>query len=541
MKRSAPFFDRETSLAMLATAAALAPFLNKAYHIDDTIFLRMARQILAHRFSPFDFQYNWTVTPVPAWAMYLNPPLDSYFLAAVGAVVREREFWTHLAFLPFAAACAALMLKLSRRFCGNARAAACLCLVSPAFFVSATNVMADVPLLAFWLAAVYWTVEAAEPGRERLLWAAGTAAAAAAMTKYFGLALVPLALVYWTVKTRRATPHLAAFLLAPAAVALWSLYSWPRAGFLHPLGSAAFGWETARDWRLSAAAAAAFLGGGAAWPLALAPVWARAGRGARTALGLAALAALAAGLHVPAARAECAEMAFAGILLGATALAGAASRPDPESLLLLLWLSGTVAFAGLFNWTVNERALLPAFFPAAALTIRWLESRESGRLWLRRWPWAAAPAFALSFLLALADQGHAGAARDFAASRVRPLVAAGVPVRFIGHWGFQYYMEKAGAEAFDYAHPALPPGARLCVSLNNTATLPTPEPLRSSLIREAAIPYPNGWDVQLTDVQGESAGFYGSVFGAAPYSFGRGLTSDIFLIEHAPGKELTPE
>jgi 4-amino-4-deoxy-L-arabinose transferase-like glycosyltransferase len=534
MKRAAPFFDRETLIAMLAAAAALTPFLGKAYHIDDTIFLRMSRQILAHPLRPFDFSYNWTLTPVPAWAMYLNPPLDSYYLAVAGAVAHEREFWTHLAFLPFAAACAALALKLSRRFCGNARAAACLFLVSPAFFVSATNVMADVPLLAFWLAAVYGTVEAAEPGRERLLWAAGTAAAAASMTKYFGLALVPLVLVYWAVKTRRATPHLAAFLLAPAAAALWSLYSLPRAGFLHPLGSAVFGWETPRAWRLSAAAAAAFLGGGAAWPLALAPVWARARGGARAALGAAVLAALALGLSVPAARAECVVMGLAGILLGASAVAGAASRPDAESLLLILWLSGTVVFAGLLNWTVNERALLPAFFPAAALTIRWLESREDGRRCLQYWPWAAAPTLALSFLLALADQGHAGAERNFAATRVRPLVAAGVPVRFIGHWGFQYYMEREGAEAFDYAHPTLPPGGRLCVSLNNTATLPPPEPLRSELIREARIDYPNGIGARLTDVEGGTAGFYGSVFGAVPYSFGLARNGDSFIIERAP-------
>jgi hypothetical protein len=95
-------------------------------------------------------------------------------------------------------------------------------------------------------------------------------------------------------------------------------------------------------------------------------------------------------------------------------------------------------------------------------------------------------------------------------------------------------MERAGAEPFDYARPNLPPGGRLAVSLNNTATLPAPEPLRSSLIREALVPYPSGLGAQLTDVEGGTAGFYGSVFGPAPYSFGRARNRDEFVLERAP-------
>jgi hypothetical protein len=177
---------------------------------------------------------------------------------------------------------------------------------------------------------------------------------------------------------------------------------------------------------------------------------------------------------------------------------------------------------------------LPAFFPATLLTIRWLESRESGARWMRLWPWAAAPTFALSLLLAWSDQGHADAARRFAAERARPLIAAGAPARFIGHWGFQYYMEREGAEPFDYARPDLPPDARLFVSLNNTATLPTPEPLRSRLVRESRESYPNATGAALTDADGKTAGFYGALFGATPYSFGRAPSWDSFLVERAP-------
>ena len=63
---------------------------------------------------------------------------------------------------------------------------------------------------------------------------------------------------------------------------------------------------------------------------------------------------------------------------------------------------------------------------------------------------------------------------------------------------------------------------------------PSPEPLRSSLIREARIDYPRGIGARLTDVEGGTAGFYGSVFGAVPYSFGFERNGDSFIVERAP-------
>jgi hypothetical protein len=517
----------------LAAAAALAPFAGKAYHVDDTVFLRIARQIQERPLAPYDFRYNWGLTPVPAWVLNLHPPLNGYYLAAVGLLAREREVWTHLAYLPFAAACAALMTLIARRLCRRPLPAVLASLACPAFFVSATNVMADVPLLMFWLLAALLTLESVEPGKESRLWAAAAAAAAAAMTKYFGLSLVPLGLAYWLAKKRRASIHLASFLVAPAAVALWGWYSETQIGFFHPFASGEFGWASARLGPPTAVAAAAFLGGGSAWALALAPTMRRLGRFALPAVAAAAAAALLMGGVPAAARVEWLALSFGGGLLFSAAAAGAAARPDAESLFLSLWFGGVLLFAGLLNWTVNERALLPAFFPAAVLVTRWLESSADGERRLSRWPWAVAPAFALSLLLAAADAGHAGAARDFAAGPARALIRGGRRARFIGHWGFQYYMEREGAEPFDYRRPELGPDERLCVSLNNSSTLPVPEPLRSRLVVEAREAAPDPLGVRLTDVEDGTAGFYSSDFGPVPFSFARGAAYDEFLIQRA--------
>ena len=77
--------------------------------------------------------------------------------------------------------------------------------------------MCDVWLLALWV----WSVDCWLRGLERhscwLLLLASLLAAAATLTKYFGVSLVPLLAVYTLVRERRLTSRLL-FLLIPIAI-----------------------------------------------------------------------------------------------------------------------------------------------------------------------------------------------------------------------------------------------------------------------------------------------------------------------------------
>ena len=54
-------------ILIAVTIAALAPFLNKAFHIDDPLFLWMAQQIVKHPVDPYGFSVNWASFPEPIW------------------------------------------------------------------------------------------------------------------------------------------------------------------------------------------------------------------------------------------------------------------------------------------------------------------------------------------------------------------------------------------------------------------------------------------------------------------------------------------
>ena len=59
---------------------------------------------------------------------------------------------------------------------------------------------------------------------------------------------------------------------------------------------------------------------------------------------------------------------------------------DSLSLLLLLWILGTMAFAGIVNWSVTGRNILPMLPAVAILVALRLEARRpsGGRLCRRR-------------------------------------------------------------------------------------------------------------------------------------------------------------
>ena len=208
---------RDAFLAIAAVIAALVPFLNKAFHIDDPLFLWMAQQVSQHPADPYGFSVNWYVSAKPMFSIMQNPPLNAYYMALAAKFLGWTELAMHGAFLVPAVAAVLGTFFLAQRLSGSPLLGALLMLFTPVFLISATTVMCDVWLLALWV----WSVDCWLRGLERhsywLLLLASLLTAAATLTKYFGVSLVPLLAVYTVVRERRLTSRLL-FLLIPIAI-----------------------------------------------------------------------------------------------------------------------------------------------------------------------------------------------------------------------------------------------------------------------------------------------------------------------------------
>ena len=136
----------------------------------------------------------------------------------------------HGAFLVPAIAAVLGTFFLARRLCNSPLLAALLLLFTPVFLVSATGVMCDVWLLALWVWSIECWMRALERNSAQLLFLASVLAAAAALTKYFGVALVPLLAVYTLVRERRVTHRILYFLIPILVIASYEVITKAKYG-----------------------------------------------------------------------------------------------------------------------------------------------------------------------------------------------------------------------------------------------------------------------------------------------------------------------
>jgi 4-amino-4-deoxy-L-arabinose transferase-like glycosyltransferase len=530
--RAGPAGSRRTVLLLAAlTALALLPFAGKAFHIDDTLFLKAARQIRAHPLDFYGFSVNWYGTEQPMWQVTKNPPLAAYFIALVTAVAGENETALHLAFLVPAIAAILGTYFIARRLSAHPMVAALATLFCPAFLVSSTNVMCDTLLLAFWVWAVELWLRGIDGGRPGALATSALLVSLAALTKYFGMALLPLLFAHGVARTRRIGGWVLPLLIPVFVLASYQLWTEAlygqglladaatfaivfrfRSGILlftkalvglsfagGCLASVAFFvprlWSG--RWLASAGISGVALAGGLALAGRLGRLSLTDGRGVRWAL-----VAQLAGLVV----------AGAGVL--ALAVAEYRRGRDASSVLLLLWIAGTFVFAVFLNWTVSARTLLPAAPAVSILMARRLELRPAYSKAATALSLGGAAALALA--VSWADLRFADNAR-IAAARIAAGTTAAETLWFEGHWGFQHYMEASGARPLDRHASRLLPGNPIAIPVNNTALFALPA---DAVSRRAAFDLPVAFFV--TTLSSElGAGFYVDVWGPLPFAFGR--------------------
>src|SRR5438874_10908769 len=134
---------RDAFLAIAAAVAALAPFLHKAFHIDDPLFLWMAHQISQHPADPYGFSVNWYASAQPMFSIMQNPPLSAYYMALAASFLGWGELAMHGAFLVPAVAAVLGTFFLAQRLSGSPLLGALLVFFTPVFLVSDTTVMCE--------------------------------------------------------------------------------------------------------------------------------------------------------------------------------------------------------------------------------------------------------------------------------------------------------------------------------------------------------------------------------------------------------------
>jgi hypothetical protein len=209
----------------------------------------------------------------------------------------------------------------------------------------------------------------------------------------------------------------------------------------------------------------------------------------------------------------------AGFSVMALAAADTWKRRDADSLLLMLWVLGTFIFTGFVNWTINARSVLPLIPSVGILLARRVDALRAPSM---RWRWRPATlaiplvlAGTVSLWLTWADMDLANSARTAATLIEQKTRNQPGTVWFMGHWGFQYYMESSGARAVAVNDPPRQPGDYLAVAESARLFEMRPEFVTSRDVIQ--IPMRLG----ITTAQSQlGAGFYSADTGPLPFAIG---------------------
>lgn len=538
--------NRDLALLVLVVAGCAIPFLAQPFHMDDNFYMDMARSARAHPLFPYDTPYSFGGFHVPDMASHSHPPMQAYFLAVVQRFAGEgegREWAYHLAALIFPLLATLSMYFVAGRFVDRPIWPALALAVSPLFLVMGHTLMTDVPMLAFWLAAIACLLWAVELNRNILYAGCSVFFFAAMFTSYQSAALLPL-LGYYQLRGRGRVSGWFWLLLPPALMAAWVAMTSGHYGRLVLLDT--IGYVQSRN-----AAALSLLGTKAlalieyqGWlvifPLFLIYSCARGLRGRL--LGLALIASVVvAQARIPGYRLLDKAIFVVGLTAGcfvfgrmSDAFLKAFLRRRGEAAdgsrlggqFLALWYFGVSAYCLLLFTEGSARYILPLVPPVLILFFQGIERSEIAEYRAEPQPLLNSGMVASGSIVLTLAWALFLAQADFEFARVYPRAAATLTRMFpgfkayaTGEWGFRYYFGLQGV-------PPVPPdeasvrGGSLIVTPKLALPYSLPGGLESMTSETPLVrlPFDLKTPFRIMDTH-VPAGFYSTGWGLIPFSF----------------------
>jgi hypothetical protein len=409
------------------------PFLHQAIQLDDIYYLTGAQHAQTDPLHPHRAHYIFEGALVDMRG-HPHPPLNTWVLALLLATLHGVHLsMFHLVYIAFSWIAAISVYSLARRFTQRPMMATLMFLAMPVFWIEGNSLMADLPFLALWTAALALFLHAVDEMHAGYLFAAGAALALSGVAAYQASFLIPI-LWLWLWYTRRHWKP------AWCVATLPLLSSAGYQAFERMTGGAfpaqvltgyfqSYGLQSALNKLRNAAGLTVHL----AWLIfPLIAIYAFA-RGRRLASLAGTVAAIGAALYDPN---PLFWVSFGTGVLILCSVCGSLAERDPKTVWLaastLLFFAGAlvVFFAG------AARYLLPAAPFVIFLAVRRMHHHP-------RWLAAGiALQTALAMCLSMVNYSQLGEWRSFAAS-IAPQVA-GKRLWVNGEWGFSWYLGLLG-------------------------------------------------------------------------------------------------
>lgn len=498
------------------TLLCLLPFISKPFNVDDPFYIRMAEHIQKDPARPYSFSINWSGETRNAWDRMeaTFPPLIPYYIAATASVTGFGEVPLHLAFLIFPLIAAASMYFILKKYSDSPLPYALIFASAPAFLVTATSIMLDIPLTAMMLASVALFIYGVDEDRTALVAVGSVLAGLAVLVKYSGILCVLVSAVYLIHSGKK---KYVPYLLVPAAVfGLWCIHNiavYGKAHFFEASKHVGKGLTTHKMIAIPA-----FFSGCLIFPAFL--FFILDIREKLIVVTLSSMFYVIVEKFIP----SWPSALLYTILVAGTAvfIYGLIKRREETGGFVFIWfVLASMLIISVEPW-VSGRYIL-GLLPPSLIIFAQLADKTEGRLRLLLPRAALGFTLALGLGLAAADQIWARAALKIPAYLKQNGVDKGF---FVGHYGFQYYMEKEGFTALEVAEPLKGPAYLIA------AKMPDPQkPCRETIARMDLLEHRairSGFPLRVVSPS-DHAGFYSSFWGIMPFAVSRAPVEEFAL------------
>ena len=522
----------ERNLIIFLFIICIIPFINKAFHIDDVLFLKSADHIIHNPFDFYGFNVNWCGFEQPMYLVNQNPPLVSYYIAFVKLLFStNKESIIHIAFILISIWLCSGIYHLAKLFCPYPLPATLISVFTPVFLISSTNVMCDLLMVAFYVWAIVTWVYGLERKKKRYLLYSSFLMSLAILTKYFALSVIPLLIVYSIVEERKIAKPLLFFCIPVFITILYQVLTYNLYGQNLLLNAATYAANSKpmniEDWVKKILAGFSFMGGcGISILFYVSFLWQKRNLLTGTATIIFSLIFLY--LLVDILQLKTTNFTFllfvqfflfvlVGINIIILSVLDLLNNRDSKAVMLFLLVTGVFVFSSIINWTVSARNFLPMIPVLGIIAVRRMDTLKIHSIKKNYTKYASLiiPSLLISFTVTLADASLANCQKKAANEIMAVYKNEKRQVWFQGHWGFQYYMESLGAIPLDYGNPKLKNGDIVVLPLNNTSLQQLSDDY-FNLIRTIEI-MPFKWAATMSEEA--NSGFYSDVWGDLPYSF----------------------
>ncbi len=520
------------------TTILLLPFVDKAFHMDDPMFIWAAQNILTNPLDFYSGYVNWHGTAQAMYDVNKNPPLVSYYIALIAYFFGWFEIPVHAGFILLAIGAVIGIYNLSKLYTSNAIVTAFIGLSMPVFLISSTNIMSDTLMTCLYIWAVYFWVNGVKFKNKRHLIISSLTITLAALTKYFAISLIPLLIFYTLLIERKITKDILFFAIPIVLLYFYNEMTGVFYGVKLISSAVVYSGEIEKivsrpSLFYQILTSLTYLGGCFLTYIFFIIKINELKKYAYIFLFIFSLSLL---LYLN--QSVFSHVIFKeerydfflilhyvlyfilGLYLLYIIISETMHNRSIEYLMLLIWFFGGLVFVVFFNWTISGRNFLPILAPVSifvASRMQFFNSNKNNNEALF-FSIRMVLSLALSLLVVLSDYNLANAQREVSKIFKERFNSIDRNVWFQGHWGLQYYLERNGSFPIDLNHNEFKENDIAIIPLNNTNVYLFPKD--SFFYKVDTIDF-NFIGPFTTMSSMAMTGFYWGNYGPLPFSFTR--------------------